>query len=162
MDKNEALNLIPKAYRDDRAEYFTEIVWEETQTGNFQWGEEDDKYLLRAIAAFAPNIAPYAARLPIPTQRILLRELPGLTRLAGTPYSIARTLEVFGYTAIFEENPGGNNGTFKVKIPQQFNFEEVRAIVNHFKPAGRILAGVEPTVAILLDGTRFFDGTTSL
>lgn len=162
MEKQEAINLIPKAYSDNRGKWFADIIWGETQTGNFEWGKEDDAYLLRAIAAFAPTIAPFAARLPRSQQRLLLKELPELLRLAGTNYSIIRPLEIFGYTAILDENTGGNAGTFEVKIVQQFSLEETGAIVRFFMPAGRVLTAIKSTVAILLDGTRNFDGTTTL
>lgn len=162
MQKQDAINLIPPAYSDDRAKYFAEIIWTETQTGSFAWQLEDNAYLLRAIAAFTPSIAPFAARLPIAEQRAFLRELPALLRLAGTVHSITRSLEIFGYTADLIQNPNGIAGTFQVKIAQTFNLSEVRAIVDFFKPAGRVLTGIQNFNAILLDGTRLFDGSTTL
>lgn len=162
MQKQEAINLIPPAYSDDRAKYFADIVWTETQTGSFSWQLEDDAYLLRAIAAFTPTIAPFAARLPIAAQRAFLRELPALLRLAGTVHSITRSLEIFGYTASLVQNPNNVAGTFQVKIAQAFVLAEVAAIVNFFKPAGRVLTSIQNFSAILLDGTRNFDGTTTL
>lgn len=162
MELQDAINLIPSAYSDDRAKYFAEIIWTETQTGSFSWQAEDDAYLLRAIAAFVPTIAPFAARLSNANRRAFLRELPGLLRLAGTVWSITRTLEIFGYTANLIENPGGVAGTFEVKIAQAFTLAEVAAIVNYFKPAGRVLTSIQGFDAILLDGTRLFDGSTVL
>lgn len=162
MEKQDAINLIPQAYSDDRAKYFAEIIWGETQTGSFAWQLEDDAYLLRAIAAFAPTIAPFAARLSIANQRAFLRELPALVRLAGTVHSVTRSLEIFGYTVNLIQNPSNIAGTFEVKIAQTFNLAEVAAIVNFFKPAGRVLTSIQNFEAILLDGTRLFDGSTSL
>jgi hypothetical protein len=162
MEKQDAINLLPPAYADDRGKWFVQIIWEETNTESFAWRDEDDSFVLRAIAAFVPTIAPFAARLPIATQRVLLRELPGLIRLAGTVYSVTRPLEIFGYTINLLENPGGVAGTFQVQIVQIFDLAEVLAIINYFKPVGRVLTGVQSFSAILLDGTRFFDGTTNI
>lgn len=162
MELQDALNLIPPAYSDDRAKWYAQIVWAETQTGRFDWGNESDAYLLPAIAAFTPTIAPFAARLPSATQRALLRELPSLLRLGGTVFSIVRTLEIFGYTANLIPNPGGNYGTFEIKIAQTFILAEVQAIVEYFKPVGRVLSSIQNFEAILLDGTRLFDGSTTL
>lgn len=162
MQKQDAINLIPPAYSDDRAKWYADIIWTETQTGAFDWANESDAYLLRAIAAFTPSIAPFAARLPVATQRVLLRELPALLRLGGTVYSIVRTLEIFGYTANLIENPSSISGTFEVKIAQSFVLAEVQAIVNYFKPVGRVLTSIQNFEAILLDGTRLFDGSTTL
>jgi hypothetical protein len=162
MDLQDAINLLPPAYADARGKWFVQIVWEETTTESFAWRDEDDSFVLRAIAAFVPTIAPFAARLPIATQRVLLRELPGLLRLAGTVYSITRPLEIFGYTVNILENPNGVAGTFQVQIVQTFDLAEVSAIINYFKPVGRVLTGVQSFSAILLDGTRFFDGTTQI
>jgi len=88
--------------------------------------------------------------------------LPGLLRLAGTNHSVIRTLELFGYTADLVENPSSVAGTFQVKIVQSFNLAEVLAIVNYFKPVGRVLTSIQNFAAILLDGTRLFDGSTTL
>lgn len=162
MQKQDAINLIPPAYSDDRAKWFAEIIWAETVTGAFDWQNESDAYLLRAIAAFTPTIAPFAARLSVASQRALLRELPALLRLGGTVYSIVRTLEIFGYTANLIQNPSNIAGTFEVKIAQSFILAEVQAIVNYFKPVGRVLTSIQNFEAILLDGTRLFDGTTTL
>jgi hypothetical protein len=162
MDKQDAINLIPKAYADLRAKIYAEIIWQETQTGAFDWGNEDNSYLVTAIAAFVPTIAPFSARLSAAQRRAFLRELPSLIRLAGTNFSITRTLEIFGYTANLIENPGGAAGTFRVQIAQAFVLAEATAIVNTFKPVGRVLTGVQGFDAILLDGTRLFNGTTTL
>lgn len=162
MEKQDAINLVPPAYSDDRAKYFADIIWAETQTGSFAWQLEDDAHLIQSIAAFTPSIAPFAARLSAGDRRVLLRELPGLLRLAGTNYSVIRTLELFGYTADLVENPSSVAGTFHVKIVQTFNLAEVLAIVNYFKPVGRVLTSIQNFEAILLDGTRLFDGSTTL
>lgn len=162
MQKQDAINLIPHAYSDDRAKYFADIIWTETQTGSFAWQLEDDAHLIQSIAAFTPSIAPFAARLSAGDRRVLLRELPGLLRLAGTNHSVVRTLELFGYTAELVENPGSVAGTFHVKIVQNFILAEVTAIVNYFKPVGRVLTSIQNFEAILLDGTRLFDGSTTL
>jgi hypothetical protein len=162
MDKQDAINLLPPAYADARGKWFVEIIWEETTTESFAWRDEADSFVLPAIGAFVPTIAPFAARLPIATQRAFLRELPGLLRLAGTVYSVTRPLEIFGYTINLIENPSGVAGTFQVQIVQVFDLSEVLAIINFFKPVGRVLTGVQSFSAILLDGTRFFDGTTQI
>jgi hypothetical protein len=162
MEKQEAINLLPLPYSDLRGKTFVAIAWEETQTGNFIWGAEDDAYVLRVIQAFVPTIAPFAARLSLAQRRVFLRELPGLIRLAGTNYSILRTLEIFGYTAELVENPDGAFGTFRVRIVQSFDLAEVSAIVNYFKPVGRILSSIQSFTAILLDGTNLFNGSTTL
>lgn len=162
MDLQDALNLLPTAYSDDRGKYFVQIVWEETRTDSFSWRKESDTAILGAIGALARPIAPFAARLNISTQRALLRELPGLMRLAGTNYSVLRALEIFGYTAVIVENPEGVWGSFIVKIAQTFPLAEVAAIVNFFRPVGRLLTSIQNFEAILLDGSRFFDGATTL
>jgi hypothetical protein len=162
MERQEAINLLPLPYSDIRGQTFVAIAWEETQTGSFGWGIEDDVYVFRAISALVPTIAPFAARLTLAERRALLRELPSLIRLAGTNYSILRTLEIFGYTAEIIENPNGAYGTFRVRIAQTFNLAEASAIVNYFKPVSRVLASIQSFTAILLDGTRLFDGSTTL
>ena len=162
MDRQDAINLMPRAYADARGRWFAEIIWEECRTDSFAWQQEADSFVLPAIAAFVPTIAPFASRLPIATQRVFLRELPALIRLAGTVYSITRSLEIFGYTINIIENHSGVAGTFQVRIAQAFNLPEVLAIVNYFKPVGRVLIGVQGFSAILLDGTRLFDGSTTL
>lgn len=162
MDLQDAINILPPAYSDARGRWFVQIIWEETTAESFAWRDEDDSFILRAIGAFVPTISPFAARLPIATQRALLRELPGLIRLAGTVYSIVRPLEIFGYTVNLVENPTGVAGTFRIEIAQTFDLAEVLAIINHFKPVGRVLTGVQSFSAILLDGTRLFDGSTQI
>lgn len=162
MNKQEAINLLPLPYADNRGKWFVEIVWEEVQTGSFAWFFEDDTFVLRAIAAFVPTIAPFAARLSLAERRAFLRELPSLIRLGGTNHSILRTLEIFGYTAELVENQNGVAGTFAVKIAQTFVLAEVTAIVMHFKPVGRVLTGIQSFNAILFDGTHLFDGSTTL
>lgn len=161
MNKQDAINLLPPAYADDRGKYFAEIIWENTQTGSFIWRNEGEDFLIPAIAAFAPAIAPFSARLTINKQRELLALLPRLMRLGGTRYSLTKAMELFGYTVNLVENMDGV-GTFKILVAQTFVLAEVSAIANTFKPIGRLLVGIQNFEAILLDGTRLFDGSTNL
>lgn len=161
MDLQDALNLLPSSVRDRRAEVFVQILHEELQYPVFLWQQEEDSELIGAIAAFAPRIAPYATRLSVAVQRQLLSELPELIALSGSVYSLKRALELFEYTLVLEEN-SSESGTYIIKIPQVFTLAEVQAINDTFAPVGRILTEIRSTVAILLDGTRFFDGTTTL
>lgn len=161
MREEEAVNLLPNSARDRRGESFIRIVHQECQYPPFLWQQEGDNQLIRAIASFAPLIAPFASRLSVATQRQLLKELPELTALAGTVYSVKRTLELFDYTLVLVENQG-TMGTYEIRIVQTFNRDEVQAIASTFAPIGRILTSIRGTTAILLDGTRFFDGNTTL
>lgn len=112
-------------------------------------------------------ISGYATRLPIATQRQLLAEAAELVRLSGSPYSIKRTLELFGYIgATLNENPIIDTvrrwGEFEVITQQAVRYAEVQAIVDLLKPPSRKLIAIRFINAILLDGSRTLNGTAIL
>ena len=162
MKLSDAKGLLPQQIADLRGLAFVEIVWEETHNDpdlKFLWKQESDAFVVRAIGAFAPQVAPFTSRLTLQQRRQFLTELPELCRLAGTVYSLKRSLELFGYTVQLVEN---TNGTFEVRVAQTVLTEEIRAIVDKFAPLGRICTSIRGMTAILLDGSRLFDGSTTL
>lgn len=162
IQKQEAIDLLPPAFKDKRGETFIAILWEIIQIEAWFWRKEVDSQLSRSIAAFAPNTAPFTSRLSAATRRQLLQELPELVTLAGTPYALRRSLQLFGYTATFIENPSNTPGTYQIKIAETFTSAEVRAIVEDLGPIGRKLLGILPLNPILLDGSRLLDGSSIL
>jgi Phage tail protein (Tail_P2_I) len=165
----EVLALFPDTIRDDRAEYFMEILWWLTVAPeNLDSSIIPPSAIPYKLGQFGlAEIAGRATRLPLANQRELLAEATQIRQLSGTPWSIKRVLELFQYTgAILNENPTIAStkywGYFEVRLAQSFNYSEVEAIVNLLKPPSRKVFAIRSINAILLDGSRLLNGSTQL
>jgi P2-related tail formation protein len=165
----DALKLLPSTLRDTRSDNFIKIVF-------WMCAEADQINPLEIPPSLIPykldqyglgQIAGLASRLPLASQRVLLGEASELVRLAGTPRSIKRVLELFGYpNAVIEENPTIDGvkrwGEFSVVMSQAFRYQETEAIVNALKPVSRKLISIRFANAILLNGSQLLNGSTIL
>lgn len=163
----DALNLLPKSIRDDRGKNFIKLVY-------FMCCESDQITVADFLLVLIPyklkqfglgRIAGLAARLSAADQRQLLSEATAIHKAAGTPYSIKRCLELFGYPGTtFDENPIINGvkrwGEFGVIIQVPFNYAEVEQIINALKPPSRKLLFIRFVNAIQLNGLQLLNGTT--
>jgi hypothetical protein len=165
----DALNLLPASIRDTRGEHFVKIVyWMCCEADQLDTATIPPSLIPYKLAQFGlGQIAGQAARLPIASQRQLLAEASQIALISGSPYSIKRTLEIFGYPGTtFSENPTIDTikkwGEFEVLMQQPFRYSEVEAIINMLKPPSRKLISIRYINAILLDGSRLLDGSTIL
>lgn len=163
----DALNLIPKSIRDTRALNFMKILYwmccEQEQLNVADFPLSLIPYKLKQFGL--DQIAGLAARLSAASQRQLLSEASAIQAAAGTPYSIKRCLEIFGYPGTtFDENPTINGvkrwGEFGVIMQQPFNYSEVEIIVNALKPPSRKLLFLRFVNAIVLNGLSVLNGST--
>lgn len=165
----DAINLLPSSIRDNRGQYFIRIVF---------WFCCEPEHL--TLADFPLSLIPYklkqfglgqiaglASRLSAASQRQLLAEASTLQKLAGTPRSIKRLLEIFGHTgAVIEENPTINGvkrwGEFGVVVQQPFNYAEIETIINALKPPSRKVIYIRFVNALQLDGSQALNGLSIL
>jgi P2-related tail formation protein len=165
----DALRLLPSSIADDRGKNFVRIVyWLCCEHADLDPATIPPSLIPYKLAQFGMGpIAGLATRLPIADQRQLLAESAVLMELAGTPRSIKRVLEIFGYPgATFLENPIKDNirqwGEFEVITQQPFRYNEVEAIINTLKPPSRKLTSIRFINAIVLKNTRLLDGSSNL
>lgn len=165
----DALSLIPASLREARSQNFVKIIF-------WMCCNHDQLNPLEIPPSLIPfklkqygltEIAGLAARLPLADQRVLLAESAEIVKLAGTPRSIKRVLELFGYpNAALDENPTVDTvkrwGEFTVILEQPFRYQEVEIIVNSLKPASRKIVSLRYKDAILLNGSEPINGSTIL
>lgn len=165
----DALNLIPQSIRDTRAQNYIKIVFwmcaDRLQINPLEIPPSLIPYKLNQYGL--GQIAGLSTRLSVTDQRILLAESSELIRIAGTPRSIKRVLELFGYPgASIDENPTIDGtkrwGEFTVILEQPFRYQEVESIVNILKPPSRKIASIRYRNAILLNGSQPLNGISLL